>query len=135
MNNDNNITPVLENYLETIFNLEEKSKFVSGVRITDIAGCLKRSKASVNTAIKSLTKLGHIKHEPYGNIELTDSGRKIARDIAEKHTILYQFLIQVLYVEEKKANDEACKIEHAMSRDTVKKFREFLCDYCKKKNT
>ena len=37
-------------------------------------------------------------------------------------------------IDEKIADEEACLIEHAMSRDTVHKFKEFLCDYCKKEN-
>ena len=128
------MTPILENYLETIYNLELDKNFKEPIRITDIANEVDRSKASVNTAIKTLSKLGHIKHEHYGDIELTDSGREIGKDIAERHAIFYYFLTKVLNIEEKKANEEACLIEHAMSRDTVHKFKEFLCDYCKREN-
>ena len=128
------MTPILENYLETIYNLEVEKKFKEAIRITDIADLVGRSKASVNTAIKTLSKLGHIKHEHYGDIELTDSGRAIGKDIAERHAIFYYFLTKVLNIYEKIADEEACLIEHAMSRDTVHKFKEFLCDYCKKEN-
>lgn len=128
------ITPILENYLETIYNIELEKKCKDCIRITDIAELVGRSKASVNTAIKTLSKLGHIKHEHYGNIELTESGREIGKDIAERHTIFYYFLTRVLKVEENVANEEACLIEHAMGKDTVKKFKDFLCDYCKKEN-
>ena len=128
------MTPILENYLETIYNLEVEKQFKEAIRITDIADLVGRSKASVNTAIKTLSKLGHIKHEHYGDIELTDSGRAIGKDIAERHAIFYYFLTKVLNIDEKIADEEACLIEHAMSRDTVHKFKEFLCDYCKKEN-
>ena len=112
------ITPILENYLETIYNLEVEKNFKEAIRITDIADLVGRSKASVNTAIKTLSKLGHIKHEHYGDI----------------HAIFYYFLTKVLNVDEKIADEEACLIEHAMSKDTVHKFKEFLCGYCKKEN-
>ena len=112
------MTPILENYLESIYNLEVEKNFKEAIRITDIADMVGRSKASVNTAIKSLSKLGHIKHEHYGDIELTESGRAIGKDIAERHAIFFYFLTK----------------EHTMSRDTVHKFKEFLCMYCKKEN-
>ena len=128
------ITPILENYLESIYNLEVEKNFKEAIRITDIADLVERSKASVNTAIKTLSKLGYIKHEHYGDIELTESGRAIGKDIAERHAIFYYFLTNILGVEEKRADEEACLIEHTMSRDTVHKFKEFLCAYCKKEN-
>ncbi|WP_300747675.1 metal-dependent transcriptional regulator [uncultured Brachyspira sp.] len=128
------ITPILENYLETIYNLEMEKNSKESIRITDIADVAGRSKASVNTAIKTLSKLGHIKHEHYGDIELTNSGRAIGKDIAERHAIFYYFLNKVLNIDEKIADKEACLIEHAMSKDTVYKFKEFLCGYCKKEN-
>ena len=128
------MTPILEKYLESIYNLEVEKNFKEAIRITDIADMVGCSKASVNTAIKSLSKLGHIKHEHYGDIELTESGRAIGKDIAERHAIFFYFLTKVLKVEEKIAEEEACLIEHTMSRDTVHKFKEFLCMYCKKEN-
>ena len=128
------MTPILENYLESIYNLEVEKNFKEAIRITDIADMVGRSKASVNTAIKSLSKLGHIKHEHYGDIELTESGRAIGKDIAERHAIFFYFLTKVLKVEEKIAEEEACLIGHTMSRDTVHKVKEFLCMYCKKEN-
>lgn len=126
------ITPILENYLETIYNIEVERQCPNCIRITDIAEVVGRSKASVNTAIKTLSNLGHIKHEHYGNIELTETGRQIAKELAERHTIFYHFLTKVLHVEKNIADKEACLIEHTMSKDTVKKFKDFLCEYCKK---
>ena len=124
------LTPILENYLETIYNLEIKSDS-EGVRITDVAELTCRSKASVNIAIKSLVKMGHINHERYGDIILTESGRAIGKDIAHRHAIFYNFLVKVLKVDETIADTEACQIEHSMSTDTVLKFKDFLCKYCR----
>lgn len=127
------VTPILENYLETIYILENKNdRKTENVRVTDIANFTGRSKASVNIAIKSLMSLGYIDHEHYGNIELTPSGREIGIEIAKRHSIFYAFLVKVLNVEERVADEEACKIEHALSSDTVTKFRDFLCDFCQK---
>ena len=125
------LTPILENYLETIYNLSRDKNHKSAIRITDIAEELGRSKASVNTAIKSLVELGHLKHEHYGDIELTQSGTDIGRDLAERHAIFFHFLTNVLGVEEELADKEACLIEHTMSKDTVNKFKAFLCSFCK----
>ena len=131
---ENKITAILENYLETIYILETKNnnnkEIKNIVRVTDIANLTGRSKASVNIAIKSLTSMGYINHEHYGNIELTPSGREIGIEIAKRHSLFYTFLVKVLNVEEGVADEEACKIEHTLSKDTVDKFRDFLCKYC-----
>jgi len=129
---ENRITAILENYLETIYILETKNNKESKnvIRVTDIAKLTGRSKASVNIAIKSLVSMGYINHEHYGNIELTPAGREIGIEIAKRHSLFYTFLVKVLNVEESIADEEACKIEHTLSKDTVMKFRDFLCKYC-----
>ena len=70
------ITPILENYLESIYNLEVEKNFKEAIRITDIADVVSRSKASVNTAIKSLSKLGARTLRRYRTYRIGKSDRK-----------------------------------------------------------
>lgn len=125
------LTYILENYIETIYSLEQKNKKQKGVRITDIAKLTERSKASVNTAIKSLLKDEYIVHEHYGDIILTEKGLAVAKELSKKHTIIYHFLTSVLKIEPDVADKEACKIEHSMSKETASKFKKYLCRHCK----
>ena len=53
------------------------------IRVTDIAQKLDKTKSSVNSAINSLKSEGLINYEPYGQIELTEIGKKCAIKIIE----------------------------------------------------
>ncbi len=112
-----------ENYLETIYILKKKYGFVRSV---DIAKELNFSKPSVSRAIGILRDDGHIDVGENGNIILTEKGAEKAKAIYEKHLILTKFLVEVLKVEPKTAEADACRIEHIISEETFKKFKAYL---------
>ena len=80
-----NINESAENYLETILQL---SKILPVVRSVDIANELGFKKSSVSVAMKNLRLKEYITVTDSGFIYLTDSGRKIAEYVYEKHTFL-----------------------------------------------
>lgn len=100
-----------ENYLETILVL---SRRLPVVRSVDIANELNFKKPSVSVAMKKLRESGYITVSPEGYITLTDSGRKIAGCIYERHTLLSAWLEQ-LGVDPETAAEDACRIEHVIS--------------------
>ena len=109
-----------EDYLETIL-LLSKSKPV--VRSVDIATELDFKKSSVSVAMKNLREKQHIVVSPEGYITLTESGREIAEMIYERQEILSAWLSE-LGVDPKIATEDACRIEHVISKesfDAVKK--------------
>ncbi len=120
--NGNNVTASLEDYLETIYFLNNDD----GVRVTDIATELSISKPSVNRAINTLKAQGLVTHEHYGSLFLTEEGLEIAKKVAKRHFTLKKFLNQVIGVEENIAEEEACLIEHGLSTDTVEKIEKFM---------
>ena len=117
------ITPSLEMYLETIFFL---GKMNGTVRMTDVAAEMSVSKPSVNKAIKILKQQGYVFHEHYGAITLTDEGMKAANVVMSKHIILKQLLHELIGVDEEVAEQEACKIEHIISADTLEKISDYI---------
>ncbi|HIT73820.1 hypothetical protein B5E58_06205 [Tyzzerella sp. An114] len=117
-----NVTASLEDYLEAIYFLNNDE----GVRVTDIATELSISKPSVNRAINTLKSQGLVTHEHYGSLFLTEEGLDIAKKIAKRHFMLKKFLTQILEVDEKTAEEEACLIEHCLSADTVEKLEKFM---------
>lgn len=117
-----NVTASLEDYLEAIYFLNNDE----GVRVTDIATELSISKPSVNRAINTLKSQGLVTHEHYGSLFLTEEGLDIAKKVAKRHFMLKKFLTQILEVDEKTAEEEACLIEHCLSADTVEKFEKFM---------
>jgi len=121
-----NITPSLEDYLETILFLMEKDE---AVRVTDVANYLEISKPSVNKAINNLKAMDLVIHEHYGLLELTEKGRQIAVDVAKRHVVLTEFLEKYLEIDAKTAEKEACLMEHSMSAGTIDKLEIFLKKY------
>jgi Mn-dependent DtxR family transcriptional regulator len=103
-----------ENYLETILIL---SRQLPVVRSVDIANELGFKKSSVSVAMKNLREKEHITVDKSGFITLTPSGREIAEMIYERHQLLSSWLIQ-LGVEKKTAVEDACKIEHVISKES-----------------
>ena len=123
----NNLSASLENYLETIMILKRKKKHV---RIGDIAKSLNVKSSSVNIAINFLAENELAIHEKYGYVDLTNKGEKIALEIQGKHEILYRFLNNMLFIDSKIADREACEIEHFIGLETVHRL-ERLCTLLK----
>ncbi len=113
----------LEDYLETILELEKSQKVA---RAKDIADKIGVQRGSVTGALKALSEKGLINYEPYSFITLTPSGKKIAREIKRRHEILEDFLVRVLGVEETQAAETACRMEHAIDKQSVDKLVEFI---------
>ena len=112
-----------EDYLEAIYELAgEENK---PVRSVDIAEKLGVSRPSVNNALNVLKKEQMVVQEPYGAISLTCQGVLYGQSIYGRHTTLFDFLHKVLGVEPERAEEEACEIEHTISEDTVRRWREY----------
>jgi Mn-dependent DtxR family transcriptional regulator len=109
-----------ENYLETILMLSKK---LPVVRSVDVANELGFKKSSVSIAMKNLREKEHITVTDAGFIYLTDTGREIAEMIYERHEFLSRWLVK-LGVSEEIATEDACRIEHVISKesfDAIKK--------------
>lgn len=111
-----------ENYLETILIL---SKIRPVVRSVDVAEELGFKKPSVSVAIKNLREKNHITVTKKGFIYLTSSGREIAEMIYERHQFLTKWLIS-LGVDEKIAAQDACRIEHDISKESFDAIKEHI---------
>jgi DtxR family Mn-dependent transcriptional regulator len=123
MTKENELSESLEDYLETILELQTKNTVA---RSKDIAEKLDIKRGSVTGMLKKLAAQKFINYEPYGYVTLTASGRKIAQEIESRHIFLKDFLFRILEVDERTANDTACRMEHAMNKDTFKKFQKFV---------
>ena len=117
------LTPANEDYLEAIYELGGAR---GSVRSIDLATKLEVSKASVSGALKNLKRADFVEQPFYGDITLTKKGIEYAAGILERHHVLYHFLLDVLGVEPAIAADEACKMEHAISDDTLERLTAHL---------
>lgn len=111
-----------ENYLETILILSKK---LPVVRSIDISNELGFKKSSVSIAMKNLREKNHITVTDAGFIYLTDSGKEIAEMIYERHQLLSSWLIQ-LGVNEEIAAEDACKMEHVISKESFEAIKKHV---------
>jgi DtxR family Mn-dependent transcriptional regulator len=117
----------LEDYMRTIYALYEELPIKEeGIKSTDIATAMGVSKPSVSSMIRKLTELGFIEAEPYSRIHLTTIGLKEARRIMHKHRVIEVFLCDVLGFGKEEVHDEAHRLEHAFSDETLKRLDKHL---------
>ena len=111
-----------ENYLETILVISHKKGMVRSI---DIVNELEFSKPSVSVAMKNLRENGYIEMDKDGYIMLLDKGREIAEKIYERHTVLTEALVR-LGVDPEIAQQDACKMEHIISDETLNAFKRHM---------
>ena len=111
-----------EMYLEAILVLAKKSGYVRSIDVSEYLGY---SKPSVSRAMGILREGGYILMEKDGAITLTDSGKKLAETIYERHTVLSELLIR-LGVDEKTATSRSKPSSSTITSTKSKKFRRRL---------
>lgn len=118
------MTQSLEDYLEAIYVLIAESR---PAQVRDVAKMLSVKMPSVVKAIRELKKLELVTQEPYANIELTEKGRRVARQVLRRHTLLRSFLMK-LGVSRPNADRDACLMEHILSAETLDRIRTYMKD-------
>jgi len=117
------LTPAIENYLEAIFNLAKEKRVV---RVKDIAKRLGVKMPTVTSMLKTLSERGLIDYEKYEYLELTEKGSGVGEEIDRRHHVLRSFLRDILGIDLDKADEEACKMEHAIGASTMDRFVVFM---------
>ena len=112
----------IEDYVELVYIIQNKKE---KVHTSDIASAFNINPASVTEIFQKLSDEGYINYEKYTGVTLTEKGRKIAMNTKKKHETLKNFLI-LLGVDEKIADEDACKIEHNIDQKTMRKLRKFV---------
>jgi DtxR family Mn-dependent transcriptional regulator len=118
-----NITQVMEDYLEAIYNLSREKR---SVRVKDIAKRLGVKMPTVTSMLKSLSEKKLVGYEKYEYIELTEKGLKVGREIDRRHRIFRGFLTDILKIDYEVADEDACRMEHAVSPSTISAFVDFM---------
>jgi Mn-dependent DtxR family transcriptional regulator len=111
-----------EMYLETIYILTKER---TSVRSIDVAEHMGYSKPSVSRAVGLLKQGGYLVTDEDGFLSLTPDGMHMAEKIFERHTVLSRLLIS-MGVSEETAAEDACKIEHVISDESLNAIKQFL---------
>lgn len=117
------LTASMEDYLEAIFDLDRKKQVV---RVKDIADRLDVRMPSVTSMLKTLNERGLVNYEKYETVHLTAQGVIVGREMRRRHDALKRFLTDILNVDPGTADAEACRMEHALSSDTLDRLVDFV---------
>ena len=111
-----------EDYLEAILILQ-KQKGESAVRSIDLARHMGFSKPSISHAVGVLRDGRFLVMDKDGFLHLTERGREVAEKIYERLRFFTEQLIAA-GDDEVTAEQDACRIEHAISDTSFRKLKE-----------
>lgn len=109
-----------EDYLEAVLVLKQEKGMVRSV---DLARHMGFSKPSISHAVGVLRDGGFLTMDKDGFLHLTDVGREVAEKIYERHLFFTKQLIAA-GVDQETAEQDACRIEHAISDTSFEKLKE-----------
>ncbi len=115
-------SPRIEEYLESIYKLQEMHKSAS---TSKIAEHLNLSPSSVSEMLKQLEQKGLIKYIGK-KVILTGEGEIAAKKVIRKHRLSERLLTDILGFEWDKVHEEACRLEHSISSEMEEKIAEKL---------
>jgi DtxR family transcriptional regulator, Mn-dependent transcriptional regulator len=113
------LTHSMAHYLQAVASLTRER---GDATVSDIADRLGVSKAGVTSMIRSLRTRGLVRHEPYGGVELTEEGRRLATRTEASRDVLTQFFTDILGLPPDAAAEDACMIEHLVSPASMTQF-------------
>ena len=117
-----------EMYLESILVL---SRTNTHVRAIDVCEYMGYSKPSVSRALGLLKDGGYVFTDKNGYLFLTDAGTEVAEKIYGRHTQISGFL-EMLGVSHETASEDACKIEHVISDESLDAIKKHVERYTSK---
>jgi len=116
-------TEVIGRYLEAIHYMEAEGEAVRSARLADWLGV---SRPTVTVALRRMTRDGMVRLNSRKEIELTRRGAEAAAAIVRRHRIMERWLTDVLGLDWVAADEEAARLEHAVSEQVEQRVWETL---------
>ncbi len=117
------LSPAREDYIEAIWSLGQRR---GEVRVTDIARRLGVRLPTVTRTVASLARMRLLEHRHRGTVRLSPSGQNMAQCLSHRHEDLVTLLRVILCLPARKAERDACKLEHGLSPVAAQRLHEFL---------
>jgi DtxR family Mn-dependent transcriptional regulator len=112
MTHDQQATVAEEEYLQTIFWLQEARLPMTAA---NVARAMQLSAPTVHEMVGRLERDGYVIRADDRSLDFTDSGREHAEGIVFRHRLIERFLTDVLGIPWDEVHEEAERLEHAMS--------------------
>jgi DtxR family Mn-dependent transcriptional regulator len=116
------ISKTIEDYLESIYSITLRKGYA---RTKDISRDLNVKPASVTEMLNKLKDIGFANYEKYSGVTLTKQGEKVARTVKTRHETLTK-LLKIILISDKTAENDACKLEHELSPETIEQLTKFV---------
>ena len=107
------ISQEAEEYIEMIYKLQKRNGMAKTKELSEIMHVVP---GSITNTIEHLESHGLVTHEPYRGVKLTLQGQRIALDIIRRHRLAECLLSELLKAEWSTVHEDACKLEHALSK-------------------
>jgi len=117
-------TSLREDYLEAI--CIHTGRYSRPPSAKDLSAALNIDEGEVRIDMDELARQGDISLGDDGSISLTDRGLATGSQIIKRHETLQCFLRDILGMDQVSASDEACRIEHAVSDETIDRLGDYL---------
>jgi DtxR family transcriptional regulator, Mn-dependent transcriptional regulator len=117
--------PAVEQYLETILELEESGILPLRARLVERLGV---TAPAVSETVKRLEREGYVTLDDERVLHLTSTGREYATAVLRRHRLAELLLVEVLKVPWSQVHEEACRLEHAISDNLEEHLVKLLGD-------
>ncbi|MDZ7730250.1 MAG: metal-dependent transcriptional regulator [Natrialbaceae archaeon] len=106
------LSDVMEDYLKTIYHLQQDDE---RVRTSTIADALEVTAPTVTSMVGKLEERGLVDREEYKGVSLTPEGETVALEVVRHHRLLEAYLTEHLDYEWDEVHEEADRLEHHIS--------------------
>ena len=114
---------MVSHYLEAIYYIWNEGEPVRSARLAD---WLSVSRPTVTVAVRRMSRDGLVRLDARKEIELTAKGRRMAEAIVRRHRIMERWLTDGLGLDWVTADEEAARLEHAVSDVVEQRLYEAL---------
>jgi len=108
------LTTAMEDYLEMIYRFHINNEII---RIKSLSSALNVKPSSASKMADALKKKGLIDYVKYGQITLTEEGKKRGEYLLFRHDVLHHFLCHINNSKDELSQVE--KIEHFLNEETI----------------
>jgi DtxR family Mn-dependent transcriptional regulator len=123
LDKSNEPSEVISRYLEAIYYMWSEGEPTRSARLADWLGV---SRPTVTVALRRMARDGMVRMNGRKEIEMTIAGRRVAESIVRRHRIMERWLTDVLGLDWVAADEEAARLEHAVSEKVERRLYQTL---------
>src|SRR5215471_12716456 len=112
MKTEETLSPTVEEYLETIYNIAMENEIVIGARLAER---FRVAPPTVTEMLKRLVRDGYVEMDQKRQVTLTEAGYQAAEAVLRRHRLTERFLVDMLGMQWHQVHEEACRLEHFIS--------------------